>query len=106
MLTDKRMCLLVHYVLRPDQGFEFPRGSVMRIEPSTLLTAITFWRVTYRTERAISHIDVASATARTAATVLMGPSIDVPHMLATLRSSWHDEAPEIADLNRYDEGGG
>jgi hypothetical protein len=52
-LTSQRLVLVSHYALQPDRGFEFPRGSITRVDRSG--SARTLY---YRTEDGEDHMTI------------------------------------------------
>ena len=93
ILTERRLCLLVHYFFRNDRAFEFPRGSLTNIEPIRILATIHFWRFTYRVADGTAVIDLADASFRPPATVAMGPTIKLTALIRSLTSTWGNDAP-------------
>jgi hypothetical protein len=52
-LTNQRLVLVSHYAFQPDRGFEFPRGSITRVDRSG--SARTLY---YRTEQGEDHLTI------------------------------------------------
>lgn len=71
-LTDRRLCLVVHYAFKADEGFEFPRGSITRIEPGQ-----RFARMAYRTDAGEKSLDI----------------LDDIGLVDALAKAWPNDAP-------------
>jgi hypothetical protein len=93
LLTDKRLCFLVHYFFRPDQGFEFPRGSLTSVRRIKLIPTVWYLRLSYRTAEGLAHLDISDVQVLTAATASIGQPIKAEHLIEALRSAWGPEAP-------------
>jgi hypothetical protein len=93
MLTDQRLCLVVHYLFRPDQGFEFPRGSFVGVR-RTGLPGLRFLRLNYRTADGRAHLDVTAVGG--GRTIFVGESIDAQHLLEAIQQAWGPDAPVFA----------
>lgn len=96
LLTDERLCFLVHYLFRPDTGYELPRGSVVRIEHRGLPT-LRFLRLEYRTVQGLGYVDL-SAAANLQYPRLVGVSqvVCAAHLVKALREAWGEDAPAFA----------
>jgi len=72
-LTNQRLVLVSHYAFQPDRGFEFPRGSLTRVERSG-----SAWTLYYRTEQGQDDFTIEE------------------HLLLddALRDGWSSDAPE------------
>jgi hypothetical protein len=72
-LTNQRLVLVSHYAVQPDRGFEFPRGSLTRVDRSG-----SAWTLYYRTEQGQDHLTIEE------------------HLLLNdaLRDGWSSDAPE------------
>jgi hypothetical protein len=95
MLTDQRLCLLVHHSFRPDQGFELPRGSVLEVRHMGLPT-LRFVRLSYRTPHGLAHLDLAAATKQSPASVRMGQPVKAQHLVEAMQNAWGRQAPALA----------
>jgi hypothetical protein len=71
-LTNQRLVLVSHYALQPDRGFEFPRGSITRVDRSG--SASTLY---YRTEYGEDHLTIEEHL----------------HLDDALRDGWAVDAP-------------
>lgn len=93
LLTDRRLCLLVHYAFRPDRGLEFPRGSLAGVRRINLIPTVWFLRLNYRTEEGVAHLDISDVQVRSAATARMGQPIKAQHLIEAVQRAWGTEAP-------------
>jgi hypothetical protein len=110
LLTDKRLCLVVHYFFRLDRGFEFPRGSftsARRIKsvPTTLLRVPPYLRLSYQTKEGLANLDISDVQARTTSVALMGQPIKTEHLIEAVQDAWGPEAPAfLAEQPQPDPG--
>lgn len=95
-LTDRRLCLLIHYAFRFDRGREFARGSIVAIHSIKLLPTIWYLRVTYRTAQGFAHIDITDVQVRPAATARMGPTVTLERLFEALDRAWGSDAPPVS----------
>lgn len=95
ILTDQRLCLLVHHSFRPDQGFELPRGSVLTVRHMGLPT-LRFVRLSYRTPHGLAHLDLTADTKQSPATVRMGQPVKAQRLVEAMQKAWGPEAPALA----------
>jgi hypothetical protein len=95
MLTDQRLCLLVRRSLRPDQGFELPRGSVLEVRHMGLPT-LRFVRLSYRTPHGLAHLDLTAATKQSPAMVRMGQPVKAQRLVEAIQKAWGRQAPAVA----------
>jgi hypothetical protein len=42
-LSNQRMVVVSHYALQPDRGFEFPLGSMSRVDQTDSLLTLSYW---------------------------------------------------------------
>jgi hypothetical protein len=97
MLTDQRRCIVVHYLFRFDQGYELPRGSLLDVRPTRIFPTVTFHRLTHRGAQGLEAIDIADVKARSAGTLLMGPSLRLQRLLEAPRDSWGPDCPKLVE---------
>jgi hypothetical protein len=90
LLTDQRLCVLVHYVFRPDQGIELPRASVVSVRQVGLPT-LRYLRLTYRTHAGQAHLDLAAGNVRP--TLLGVEPIQAHRLVDAMRDAWGQDAP-------------
>ena len=96
LLTDRRLCILVHYALRFDRGIECGRGSVLGIESTRVLRAFAFFRLRYRTGSGFQSFDFGRVTAVSPAVAAIGWEVMAPEdLIAQLRSTWCQDAPGV-----------
>lgn len=95
MLTDQRLCLLVHHSFRADQGFDLPRGSVLEVRNMGLPT-LRFVRLSYRTPHGLAHLDLTADTKQSPATVRMGQPVKAERLVEAMRRAWGRQAPALA----------
>jgi len=72
-LTDQRLVLVIHYAFQPDRAFEFPRGSIRRVDRSGSAR-----KLHYRTEHGEAHVTIEEH-------LLLGEA---------LRDAWTADAPK------------
>jgi hypothetical protein len=93
LLTDKRLCLLVHYAFRPDRGLEFPRGSLAGVRRINLIGPVWYVRLNYRTAEGLAHSDISDVQVRTAATARMGQPMKAQRLFEAVQGAWGTQAP-------------
>jgi hypothetical protein len=93
LLTDKRLCLLVHYAFRPDRGIEFPRGSLAGVRRINLIGPVWYSRLNYRTADGLAHVDISDVQVRTAATARMGQTMKAEQLIGVIQGAWGRQAP-------------
>jgi hypothetical protein len=94
MLTDQRLCLLVHHSFRSDQGFELPRGSVLEAQRMGLPT-LRFVRLSYRTSLGLAHLDLTADTKQSPATIRMGQPVKAKRLVEAMHKAWGPQAPTL-----------
>jgi hypothetical protein len=94
LLTDQRLCLVVHHSFRPDQGFELPRGSVLGVRRMGLPT-LRFFRLNYRTPHGLGHLDLAAVTNQSPATIRMGQPVKAQRLVEAMQKAWGPQAPAL-----------
>jgi len=94
-LSGDRLCLLIHYLFRPDQGFEFPRGSLMNIERMTRVWGPEFYRFHYRSNAGYAHLDIGGARFHSPT---MGRATRLALLLESLGTAWGSDAPGATHL--------
>jgi hypothetical protein len=95
LLTDKRLCLMVHYAFRPDRGLEFPRGSLTGVRHINLIGPVWYLRLNYRTADGLAHLDISDVQVRTAATARMGQPMKAQHLIEAIQGTWGTQAPAV-----------
>jgi hypothetical protein len=98
LLTDRRLCLLVHYVFRPDQGFEFPRGSLAGVRRIDLIPTVWFLRLSYWTTHGLAHLDISDVQVQSFATARMGQPVKAQHLLEAIQRAWGSQGPVFEAL--------
>jgi hypothetical protein len=78
LLTDKRLCLLVHYAFRPDRALEFPRGSLAGVRRINLIGPVWYLRLNYRTAEGSLHFDISDVQVHTVAGGRMSQPMRAP----------------------------
>lgn len=104
VLTDRRLCLLVHYAFQPDRGFELPRGSVTTVRHAER-PRYPVLRLSYRTPDGLADMDLFPAKVRAGYygvggiglyAMTMGKPVDPEQIVEAMQNAWGREAPTLA----------
>jgi hypothetical protein len=95
LVTDRRMCVLVHYFFRFDRGFEFPRGSLVGVRRIDLFPTAWFLRLSFRTDDGLAHLDISDVQAATLSVGLMGQPVKTRHLVESIQRTWGSQAPVL-----------